>query len=127
MDKKTLVEKDLEQGKKLLETLDKYKYPVKGALWYFEINSNSYKLIIISDIVEKIGLINGYAKLNNIILKENIDLAFDDISLISNNHTIPQTLRHMIKTSPSAIMEIRSMNNTINGIFFPDLYIYRLA
>jgi len=129
MDKTVLVEKNIQDGKELLKALDSAHFPVNGALWRFYSEMDKWKLIIISDYTDRSGPIDKYSKIQKIIkeIKEPIEISLDEIKITTSSERDIKLLKKMIKTNSDAIDDIRFANSTINGVFFEDLYIYRLS
>ena len=76
MDTKILVDKDITEGKKLLESLDADKYPVNAAMWFFDQNSETWKYILSTSKIDKEGPLKVYQDIQNYI-QNNIDISCD--------------------------------------------------
>ena len=55
MDKKVLVEKDIEEGKRLIEALDKTDFQVEAAMWFYMTDSEEWRFLIASPFEKKKG------------------------------------------------------------------------
>jgi len=66
MDKTSLVEKDIEEAKRLIKALDESQFEVKAALWFYLIDSDEWRLLIASPFVEE----NGPKRAYNFIQRE---------------------------------------------------------
>lgn len=127
MDKTILVEKNIEEGKKLLEILDSNDFPVKAALWFFLVDSDTWRFIIASPLVEKNGPKETYHLIQSAMLKSSppTEISLKDISVLSPNNELIRLLKIAVQTGPG-ISGIRFTRNTINNVFIEDAYIYRL-
>ena len=125
MDKTILVDEQFEEGKKLIEALDKegYRYPI--ALWMNSPENNDWILFIGVPNLKKSGSRDIFKKIQDIIKKNNIHISLNDISLLDTSDNNSQALRTMIKTG-YAIGKINFIGNFINGQKFPDSIIYRV-
>lgn len=127
MDRKILVEKDIEGGKRLIKALDETSFGVKAALWFYLTDSEEWRLLIASPYEEK----NGPKKAYSFIQKElekltpSIDISLKDISVLSSNHDLIKLLKVAIHTG-TEIDGIRFTRNVINNILVEDAYIYRM-
>lgn len=122
----TLVKGWIEAGKKLTEALDEAKVQLVASLWFFDPDTNEWRLIIASPLVDKKGPLEAYRAIQKVLdgLQQE-ELSLSDISAVSPNHDIVKLLRLAMKTS-GGISGIRFTRNRINDQFIEDSYIYRL-
>lgn len=122
----TLVKEWIEAGKKLTEALDEAKVQLVASLWFFDPDTNEWRLIIASPLVDKKGPLEAYRAIQKVLdgLQQE-ELSLSDISAVSPNHDIVKLLRLAMKTS-GGISGIRFTRNRINDQFIEDSYIYRL-
>ena len=127
MDKPTLVKTDLEAGKALLSVLDKSRFSVNAAFWFYLSDSNEWRLIFALPLVDRIGPQAAYEKMQSQLQKLNpkYNLALQNISIVSPKENLIMLLKKVIHTGlePSSI---RFTRNTINNVFIEDAYIYRM-
>lgn len=126
MDSKILVDKNITDGRKLLESLDAYKYPVNAAMWFYDQNSDTWKYIISTSKIDKEGPLKVYQDIQSYI-KHNINIPLKDITVVSPENNLMKILKSAIKTNPHAISGIRFSKNTIDNFFIEDAYIYRMS
>jgi hypothetical protein len=128
MDKKILVETNIEEGKKLVNALDRSKFTVSGALWFYYSKLNEWRLLLVSPLVDVIGPSKAYTIIQNVIqdLRPS-SISIINISVLSPKNNLIQLLRVALRTEPKAISQIRFTSNTINNIFIEDALIYRLT
>ena len=125
MDKPTLVDGDMKAGEALLKKLDKSGFDVKAAFWFYMQDSEEWRLIIASTIVEKVGSKKASEKIQLQELNGRYELSLRNISLVSPSDNLIKLLKSAIKTGKK-IAHIRFTRNVINNVFIEDAYIYRL-
>lgn len=127
MGKATLVDDDMEAGKALLKKLDKTKFDVKAALWFYMPDPEEWRLILASPTVDAEGPKKAYEKVQSQLQGsgQKDKLSLQNISLVSPRDNLIKLLKSAIKTG-KVISNIRFTQNVINGVFIEDAYIYRL-
>jgi hypothetical protein len=128
MDKKILVEVNIEEGKKLVNALDRSKFILSGALWFYYSNLDEWRLLLVTPLVDLIGPNKAYTIVYNVIQDERFSsISIVNISVLSPTNRLIQLLRVALRTDPKAISQIRFTSNTINNEFIEDALIYRLT
>lgn len=127
MDKPILVDADLEAGKTLLSNLDKSRFSVEAAFWFYLSDSNEWRLIFALPSVDRIGPQAAYEKMQSQLQKldPKYNLALQNISIVSPKENLIMLLKKVIHTGPES-SGIRFTRNTINNVFIEDAYIYRM-
>jgi len=127
MDKTVLVEKEIEEGKRLIEELDKKNFNVQAALWFYMADANEWRLLIASPYVEKEGPKKSYNFIQAVLSKllPPPDISSRNISVVSPSHNLIKLIRVAIHTGPG-ISGIRFTGNVINNTLIDDAYIYRI-
>ncbi|MBD3628194.1 hypothetical protein [Cyclobacterium sp.] len=127
MDKKTLVNIDIEEGKKVLESLDDSNLKISSAFWFFIEDLEEWRLFFASPEFDVVGPKKLYAKVQKILQshRNEINLPLEAISLISPKDQLIGMLRMAITTGPG-ISGIRFSGNVINGVLIKDAYLYRV-
>jgi hypothetical protein len=127
MDTTILVEKNIEEGKRLIETLDKTDFEVWAALWFYSSDSKEWQLLIASPFVEKKDLEKAYSFIRSVLeqLSPPSEISTMDISAVSPRHYLVRALNTKIHTGPG-ISGIRLTRNVIDNTFIDDVYIYRV-
>ena len=128
MDKTTLVEKYIDDGKVLLEAIDKEEHKIDAALWFFNSEHERWRLVIASPYVKKEGPKKMYQHIQKILKKLNkkVDISLEDIQVMKPNEKLINSIRSVIRTGPG-IKNIRFSNNVINNELIEDAYIYRMV
>ena len=146
MVKTTLVERDLEEGRRLLERLDVKeaetavapskrraavppgsKVPVQAAFWWYLPESQEWRLIIATPLVDSSGPLSVYTKIQARLstIKPPSTLTAQNISAISPKDERVKMLRKAMKVV-SGSSQGRFNRKTASGIYIDDAYIYRL-
>ena len=130
MDKTTLVEKQIQEGKLFLSELDKAGLEIKAAFWMYDETDSSWKLMIASS-SEKLNInkniLDAYGTLTNIIRSiPNLSLlSSSDIVLIPLDHPLIKNIGPLIKTD-SVIVDMRFSNTLLNNIYVEGMHLYRM-
>jgi hypothetical protein len=128
MDKKILVEKDVQEGKTLIEALDASKLNVVGALWFYYSNVGVWRLLIVTPLVEISGPKKCYQVIQSVIadMPHGFGISLESVSVLSPRDRLIQLMKVAIRTG-SGINTMRFTAGTINGVFIEDSLIYRLT
>ena len=123
----TLVKEWIEAGKSLTQALDQANFQVDASLWFYDLNTDQWRLMIASPLVDKEGPLEAYRAIQKALDGlEQEDLRLSDISVVSPNHHLIELLRAAVRTGPG-ISGVRFTRNRINDQFIEDAYIYRLV
>lgn len=127
MNKKILVGIDLEEGKKVLEELDKAGLRIASAFWLYLTEVEEWRLMLAMPSIDTHGRKKTYAKIWEVLdrNRSTLNIPLDAISLISPNDKLNQLLRSVAKTG-KGLSGIRFSGNVINGTLIEDSYIYRV-
>ncbi|HLB90254.1 MAG TPA: hypothetical protein VJK29_21525 [Terriglobales bacterium] len=123
----TLVERDIEDGKRLIKALDESEFKVRSALWFYVSEADKWVLYIASPIFDEKGPSSGYAALQKVLLgiSPRLGLSLGDVAVVSPNDDLIKLLRSAVRTGPG-ISTMRFSRNTINGVFIQDALLYRV-
>src|SRR5258708_379437 len=83
MVKEALVERTVDQGRRLVEALDQADFPVVAALWSFLPEEEEWRLLIASPRVNELGPLAAYTTIQDALIKRRIDLLLHHISAVS--------------------------------------------
>ncbi len=126
MDTTVLVNEQIEVGKKLIDALDRSKFNVVGALWFYSNEPDRWKLLLVSPLVDILGPKGCY----DVIFATVQDLGlgielFLQIKVLSPKDRLFMLLRSVVRTERT-ISTIRLSRITINNAFIEDALVYRL-
>ncbi len=127
MDKTALVEKNIEEGRRLLLALDSAGFRVLAALWFYVAEDEEWRFTIASPVIDEKGPRGSYAFIQETLaqLSPPSEISLKQISLVSPSHDLVKLLRIAIRTGPG-VSGIRFTRNTVNNVFIEDAYIYRM-
>src|SRR5205807_4384376 len=127
--KESLSEQMISAGSELIRRLDEAGLPVSGALWFYDPESNYWRLIIASPEVRNQGLKAIYKAVQSVVEAVPEDqsiISLKDISVVDSSDQLISLLKVADKTD-TGISSIRFSRNMINGTLVEDTYIYRLT
>ncbi len=125
MDTTVLVDKKIEEGKKLIQKLDEQgdKYPI--ALWINLPERNDWSLLFGVPNLNSTGAKEIFKYIHGLINKNNIEITLNDISLVDTTNEICKSIKRMLKTGYD-VKNISFFGNFIDGQRFPDSIVYRV-
>ena len=128
MDKEILVDRDIEDGKKLIESLDRSLFQLKSALWFYFTESEEWRLLLASPLIDVAGPRSCYNIIQSVIadMPQDFGISLERISVISPRDRLIQLLSIAIRTG-GGLSTIRFTDMTINGVFIKNALIYRLT
>lgn len=112
----------------LIQTLDVSKFQLSGALWFYLTESENWRLLLVSPLVDTAGLRSCYKVIQSVIgdMPKDFGISLENISVLSPRDRLIQLLKIAIRTG-AGISTIRFTGNSINGVFIEDALIYRLT
>ena len=127
MDKTVLVERDIQEGKDLIEALDKTEFKVDASLWFYSSDSDEWRLLIASPFVEENGPRKSYGFIRSVLTQPSppSGISLKNVSVLSPKHQLIKLLRMAITTGPG-ISNIRFTRNVVSNTLIEDAYIYRI-
>lgn len=131
MVKTSLVERDLKEGKRLLEALDKAKpsgspFRVRAAFWLYSPESMEWRLVVATPLVDEKGRLATYVHLGKVLDSvQPVGLSTHNISVRSPRDPLVKALRGALRIAPDS-GGVRFTRNVVAGTYVEDAYIYRL-
>ncbi len=128
MDQTTLVDRNIKDGKEIVQNLDKEGLFFPIAMWFFLPNSNEWRLFFGKEDVNEIGKRDYYKKIKRVLDKSTpkSGITLNDISVISTKDEIAKLVKVAVRTGRK-ISGIRFTGNVVNGRLISDAYIYRVV
>jgi hypothetical protein len=125
--KTTLVDRDIEDGIRLIEALDKIHFRIQAALWLYNPESFWWRLIIATPLVDERGPRYTYTNVQGGMksITPPLSISLQDVSVISPTDNLVKLLSKAIRI-PSGLSGVRFTRNTINSTYIEDAYIYRI-
>jgi hypothetical protein len=126
MDKKTLVNIDIEEGKKLIDLLDRSGMKISSAFWLYLTEIQEWRLMLATPDIDTLGRKKTYAKILELLNQhlESIDMPLDAISVISPDQELNRHLRTVVKKGKE--ISGRFSGIVVNGTLIEDTYLYRV-
>ena len=124
-------EKMRQAGNFLITQLDKINSKVEVAFWLLDTEENTWKLMIVSPLIETEGPKCYYKRVNDInktICSDNI-ISLHDIEIVNKYNRFVKAL---LQVKNSALWNDQYWKNTRLGknflgqVYFEDMYIYRI-
>ncbi|MBI1749191.1 MAG: hypothetical protein HY234_05140 [Acidobacteria bacterium] len=127
--KEPLREEKISAGRKLIELLDTDGIDVVAAYWLFREESNDWRLVLATSLVDSEGPRKTYSRIQ-VMLDARPDefpwLNLRNITVVSPEDSFVRVLRTAIRTD-RGLHSIRFSRSRINDVFVEDAYIYRAA
>lgn len=129
MDQKLVVKEALTEGMiegelRLIKKLDSESWHPESAFWYFDDETNQWRLFLASVNVERKGPRDAYTRIARALDDEKItEFGLDSISAVPPRNVLVRTLK-AIKV-PGLQKNIRVQRNAFNGHFIADALLYR--
>jgi hypothetical protein len=126
MDKTALVERGVDDGRKLLEALDSAGFQVSAALWFYVSDADEWRLMIASPLVDEKGPRKAYTFIQSVLAGLSpLGISLRSISVVSPHHEVIQLLKGAIRNVPGR-RDVRVTRNAVNNVFIEDAYIYHM-
>ncbi|MCX6149325.1 MAG: hypothetical protein NTX22_02235 [Ignavibacteriales bacterium] len=116
------------EGISLIKKLDSLEMQPEAALWFYDVDKNSWKFIIAEKNLKKEGPKSLYKKIQILLLNSPNEfpiISLSDIVLLDEKEQLISLLRSAYRTG-KGISNIRFSQNVINGTMIEDALIYRL-
>ena len=126
MARAALVDIDIDGGRSFIEALDAAGFPVTSAFWFFHEESEEWRLMVCTPVVDKEGPLKAYRSMHPVLAKlSNVTFRIDNIVASGVNDTLVKALRRVIRPGPEAA-GVRLRRIVIGETSIHDSYIYRL-
>jgi hypothetical protein len=131
MVKTSLVERDISEGKRILEALDRPKsngtsFRVKAAFWLYSPESEGWRLMLATPLVDEKGRLATYAHLRKLLDSiQSLNLSTHNISVVSPRDPLVKALREAQRVAAEPD-DLRFSGTMIGGTYIEDAYLYRL-
>ena len=115
-------------GETLIKRLDETDAKVQAAFWILDAEEKTWKLTIISPLVESEGPRNYYRRIDNINESAKPDeevIALHDISVSDTHNRIVKAIKRSVLGN-ALLGNNRLGRNTLGGVYIEDMYLYRM-
>ena len=83
MYKTVLARQLIDDGAALLERLDQKGFPIRAAVWFYDPEKMSWKLVIVSSVAGNPGPLEAYMQIQFAMNGQDLSLSLDDIVVMS--------------------------------------------
>jgi hypothetical protein len=126
MDQAALVDRDMAEGRRVVQALDRAAFPVVAALWVFVPEENDWRLLIASPDVTKLGPRGAYEAIQQALLQATIDLPLYRISAVPPEDPLVTELRIFAGTDAAPFLGGTTLRGTAVGdVYVEGAYVYR--
>jgi hypothetical protein len=129
MVKASLVESDIEDGRKLLDELKKIDphFLVRSAFWLYRAETFDWRLFIATPLVDQRGPVSAYTDVQGALrsLPSRPWISMQDISVVSPNDKLVKLMNKAVQI-PRGASGIRFARTRLDDTYIEDAYIYRL-
>jgi hypothetical protein len=115
-------------GETLINRLDETDAKVLAAFWILDAEDKTWKLTIVSPLVESEGPRNYYRRINDINESAKPDedvISLHDISVSNTDNRIVKAIRRSV-LGDAILKNNRLGRNTLGGVYIEDMYLYRM-
>lgn len=115
-------------GEFLIKKLDETNAKVQAAFWLLDAEDKSWKLTIVSPLVESEGPRNYYKRINDINKTATPDkevIALHDITVSDTDNRIVKAIKRSV-LGDAVLKNNRLGRNTLGGVYIEDMYLYRM-
>jgi hypothetical protein len=123
-----LVEPKIKAGAELLHILDTALGDVFAAFWYRDPDTEDWRLLIGSDVVDREGPTVANGHLVAILNSREIGLSLFELALVGRNHPLVLMLKSLPKTGRKTLSTPMHVYRAMVGNhYIEDAYIYRIT
>ncbi len=125
MDKATLVTKDINAGKNLVNFLEKKGIEIAAALWYYSEESEVWRLMIATPLYDNLGPKEIYEKIQSILNEAGVSprISIIDVTIVSPKDEIIRDIRSAVKIRSNE--GVRFSRSVLGRSYIYDALIYR--
>lgn len=121
-----LVDNLIEDGKRLIQALDQASIDVQAALWFYDSDSEDWRLIIASHALQGQGPLEAYATVQAVLDSlPHRTLTLRSVQVRSPADPLIKALHTAIRTE-TGIRGIRLSRTVLDNVYIEDAYIYRV-
>lgn len=115
-------------GEALIKQLDEIDGKVQAAFWLLDEEEKTWKLTIVSPLVDSEGAKNYYRRIDDINESAKPDehiIALHDIDVSDTDNPIVKAVKHSV-LGKAILGKNRLGKNTVGGVYIEDMYLYRM-
>ncbi len=126
----TLVNQEIEEGKRLIDALNAAGLSVDSSLWIYSSERETWQLMLTSPLCDQKGTLHTYKEIMTVFRQVEPELKMDWTGLVavSPNPELIKALRQLQKEGDFNLSGRRMTNNLLsNRMWVDDAYIYQIA
>jgi len=115
-------------GESLIKRLDETDSQVQAAFWILDADDKTWKLTIVSPLVESEGPKSYYRRIDDINESAKTDeyvIALHDINVSDTDNRIVKAIKRSV-LGGATLGNNRLGRNTLGGVYIEDMYLYRM-
>jgi len=115
-------------GESLIKRLDETDSQVQAAFWILDADDKTWKLTIVSPLVESQGPKSYYRRIDDINESAKTDeyvIALHDINVSDTDNRIVKAIKRSV-LGGATLGNNRLGRNTLGGVYIEDMYLYRM-
>ena len=123
-----LVGNKIEEGRRLIETLDQSGLSPKIAFWYYAPAREEWRLAMSIPIVDRIGSLKGYGKIASVMkkLRPPLGMYLSDIHLEDSSGRVVSAVKAAVRPKKRAVDAFKNINRYADAEYIQDAYVYRI-
>lgn len=129
MGEKALVDVLVDDAIKLITKLDELAISPTFVAWYYYVDADEWRLLLASPIFDPLFQKQeavAYGRVIDALSKSSVTmLSVSDLKLVPTSHSLPQALKHILRTGSRGIVRARFQDSSFNQIFVKDVLVLR--
>jgi hypothetical protein len=122
----TLLNDDIDRGRRTLAALDAAGFDVRAAFWVLDEASGDWRFSIAEPTVDQTGTHTLYERMATVLAGKADVLPLREIYVLSPEDPMVTLVRRAVSTPADAIVGINFRGNVVMGTAVPDMYIFRM-
>ncbi|MBI5763252.1 MAG: hypothetical protein HZA51_06975 [Planctomycetes bacterium] len=124
---RSLVEKDIDAGRRVADALSQAQTPVQAVLWLYLPEFEEFRLLVATSIVDRDGPLAAYKAIREALegIPESQRPAPFSISAVSPSDSVVRGLRKVVRAGPAG-SDVRISNTLVDDVYVQDAFVYRL-
>lgn len=122
----TLVEAEIETGRRATQALDDAGLKVPGTFWLYYPEAEEWRFVTVTPIVDSDGPLEAYSRIDKALRPIAERLPLSRVVALSPKDRLFRALRKAAKTGPGISAGTRLSRSVFNDVFIEDALIYRL-
>ena len=123
-----LVGNKIEEGRRLIEALEKSGLSPKTAFWYYAPKQEEWRLAMSMPMVDRIGTLRAYEKIDAIMKKVRppLEMYIADLHLQESRSPLVKAVKGAVRFKKPVVDRFKSICRDAGLRYVQDAYIYRI-